>query len=149
MLKICSKCKNSLPESEFNWKIVGIKRSYQCKNCSRKYVREHYKNNTQYYLFKARKRNLKIAELAHSFIGPYLLAHACIDCGEKDILVLEFDHKDRNMKEGEIRRIIQNGASLSKIKTEVSKCEVRCANCHRRKTELENNSWKIKYALVA
>lgn len=98
---------------------------------------------------KARKRNDVIKERSHAYLGPYLLSHPCIDCGEKDILVLEFDHKDRKMKEGEIRHIIQSGATLEKVMEEVQKCEVRCSNCHRRKTEKENNSWKLKYAPVA
>ena len=86
-----------------------------------------------------------IRERAFAYLGPYLLSHPCVDCGEKDILVLEFDHKDRRMKEGEIRSIIQRGGSLETVIKEVEKCEVRCSNCHRRKTEHESNSWKLKY----
>ena len=90
-----------------------------------------------------------IMDRAYAYIGPYLLNHPCVDCGEKDILVLQFDHRDRKMKEGEIRRIIQAGAPLEKVINEIKKCDIRCANCHRRKTEKENQSWKLKYAPVA
>lgn len=113
------------------------------------YIKNHYKNNLKYYLEKANKRNKLVKETAINYIGPYLLSHPCVDCGEKDILVLEFDHKDRKMKETEIRRIIENGGSLEKIINEIAKCDVRCANCHRRKTEFENNSWRLRYAPVA
>lgn len=149
MSRKCSKCKRSLNETEFNWKIKGIKLSYHCKECSRSYIRSHYRKNLNYYLKKSKKRNLEIRRVAHAFLGPYLLSHPCVDCGEKDILVLEFDHKDRKLKEFEIRRIIQNGGSVEKIKSEIRKCEIRCANCHRRKTEIENRSWKLKFAPVA
>lgn len=149
MSKRCSKCLRILDESEFNWKFRNIKLQYHCKKCSREYVKNHYKNNLKYYLNKAHKRNAMVKERACAYLGPYLLSHPCVDCGETDILVLEFDHKDRNMKEGEIRHIIQNGATLQKVIREVEKCDVRCSNCHRRKTEKENNSWKLKFAPVA
>ena len=138
-----------LDESEFNWKFRNIKLQYHCKECSRKYIRNHYKNHIKYYVEKARKRNQMVKERAYAYLGPYLLSHPCVDCGEKDILVLEFYHKDRALKKGEIRHIIQNGATLEKVINEVEKCDIRCSNCHRRKTELENNSWKLKYAPVA
>jgi hypothetical protein len=119
MTKKCSKCLRILDESEFNWKYKNIKLQYHCKECSRKYVRNHYKNNLSYYLRKAQKRNLMVRERAYAYLGPYLLSHPCVDCGEKDILVLEFDHRDRKMKEGAIRHIIQNGVTLEKIIKEV------------------------------
>ncbi len=145
MSKKCSKCLRLLDEKEFNWKFKGVKLQYHCKNCSRKYIRIHYENNLLYYLNKAKIRNKSIRENGYAFLGPYLLNHPCIDCGEKDILVLEFDHRDRSKKLGEIRHIIQNGATIEKIKAEIEKCDIRCSNCHRRKTEKENNSWKLKY----
>ena len=149
MLRKCSKCLRNLDLSNFNWKIKEVKLQYHCKDCSRKYVKNHYLNNIGYYVLKARRRNNLIREKAYAYLGPYLLSHPCVDCGETDILVLEFDHRDRKMKGGEISHIIAGGASIEKIVNEVSKCDVRCSNCHRRKTERENNSWKLKYAPVA
>ena len=149
MVKKCPKCNRFLPLSDFNWKVKNIRRQAHCKSCSREYIRLHYLANTQYYLDKARRRNKMVKDRSYEYLGPYLLSHPCIDCGEKDILVLEFDHRDRRMKDSEISHIIQNGATLEKLKKEVEKCDVRCSSCHRRKTELENNSWKLKYAPVA
>jgi len=149
MAKRCSKCLRVLDESNFNWKIKGIRLQYHCKDCSRRYIRNHYKNNLKYYLNKARKRNLMVKQRAYAYLGPYLLTHPCVDCGETDILVLEFDHRDRKMKAGVISRIIQNGGTLEKVIEEVQKCDIRCSSCHRRKTEKENNSWKLRYAPVA
>jgi hypothetical protein len=149
MLRRCSKCLRQLDESNFNWKIKGIRLQYHCKECSRKYIRNHYQNNVNYYVSKAKKRNKIIRENAYSYLGPYLLSHPCVDCGETDMLVLEFDHRDRKMKDDEISHIIAKGGNLDKIVGEVSKCDIRCSNCHRRKTEKENNSWKLKYAPVA
>jgi hypothetical protein len=145
MLKKCSKCLRELEESNFNWKIRDIKLQCHCKDCSRKYVRNHYQNNIDYYIAKAKKRSNLIRITAYAYLGPYLLSHPCVDCGETDILVLEFDHRDRKMKEEEISHIIANGGNLDKITREIEKCDVRCSNCHRRKTAKEDNSWKLKY----
>ncbi len=149
MTKICTRCKRKLDESNFNWKIKDIKLAVHCKDCSRKYIREHYKNNLQYYLDKAKKRRSDLAVLYHEYISNYLTTHPCIDCGEKDILVLEFDHRDRETKDFDVSAMSHNSSSVEKMILEVSKCDVRCANCHRRKTAKESNSWKLKYAPVA
>ena len=149
MSKKCSKCGKILDESEFNWKIRNIRRAVHCKNCSRKYIREHYKNNLRYYIEKAKKRNIDVAQRCHEYIGLYLSSHPCVDCGEKDILVLEFDHKNKTEKEIDISKTIRQGFPVKKLIKEISKCEIRCANCHRRKTAHENNNWKLKFAPVA
>ncbi len=138
-----------LNETEFNWKIKNSKLQSYCKKCSRTYIKDHYSKNRRYYIEKARKRNVILQKTAWDFLGPYLVSHPCIDCGESNILVLEFDHRNRKAKTNTIGRIIQSGASLDTIKSEVAKCDVRCSNCHRKKTEIENNSWKLKYAPVA
>src|SRR5260221_14231588 len=102
MTKICTRCKRKLDESNFNWKIKNVKLAVHCKDCSRKYIREHYKNNLQYYLDKAKRRRTELGVIYHEYITNYLSTHPCQDCGEKDILVLEFDHKDRKTKDFDV-----------------------------------------------
>lgn len=72
-------------------------------------------------------------------INKYLEEHPCTDCGETDIVVLEFDHvsgeKDQNISDA-----IRRGWSLARLFKEIEKCEVRCANCHRRVTHKRRNS---------
>jgi hypothetical protein len=56
----------------------------------------------------------------------------CIDCGENNHIVLDFDHlKDKKYN---ISRMIHDGFSWAAIKKEIAKCEVVCANCHRIRT---------------
>jgi hypothetical protein len=62
-----------------------------------------------------------------------LSTHPCVDCREDDIIVLEFDHV-RGSKRKELSRLVNAGASVASLLAEVEKCEVRCANCHRRVT---------------
>jgi len=56
------------------------------------------------------------------------LVSGCVDCGIADIRVLEFDHV-RGTKVAAIS-IMMRDASFEKLRAEIAKCEVRCANCH-------------------
>jgi hypothetical protein len=60
-----------------------------------------------------------------------------VDCGESDPIVLEFDHV-RGVKRGEISRL-KTMVSLETLAEEIAKCDVRCANCHRRKTHRDGD----------
>ena len=61
------------------------------------------------------------------------LAGGCVDCGTTELVVLDFDHV-RGEKTSRISRM--RGASIPRLLAEIAKCEVRCANCHRRVTAL-------------
>ncbi|MEI6058968.1 MAG: hypothetical protein WCP89_04320, partial [archaeon] len=87
-----------------------------------------------YYLIKTQKRNSKLTLETLNYIQQYLINNPCIDCGEGDITVLEFDHTGKIPKFKAVSLLIRAKYPLQKIKEEISKCEVRCANCHRRKT---------------
>ena len=61
----------------------------------------------------------------------YLKSHPCVDCGEDNWIVLDFDHV-RGKKKNNVKTMC--GARCYSWKTilkEIKKCEVRCANCHR------------------
>ena len=83
--------------------------------------------------FKARiKYKKEIRQIKRDFVIEYLSTHPCIDCGEDDILVLEFDHVGK--KNFTIGQTWQLGHSLETLKKEIELCEVCCANCHKKKT---------------
>jgi hypothetical protein len=69
-------------------------------------------------------------------VYEYLLEHPCLDCGETDPVVLEFDHIGE--KTGNVSGML--GRRWSTIEAEIAKCEVVCANCHRRRTA-ERGGW--------
>jgi hypothetical protein len=102
----------------------------------RAYIRDHYKKNTAYYVSKARRRNKAYRQELHKKVFKYFSSHACVDCGESDPMVLEFDHVEGE-KRADVSRMISDYCSWALIMEEIAKCEVRCANCHRRKTARE------------
>lgn len=84
-------------------------------------------------------------DVVRAYIWSYLTKHPCVDCGETDSIVLEFDHI--SSKNNDIASLIRMGA-LEQAKEEIKKCQVRCANCHRRITAIRAG-WTKKFALVA
>ncbi|MEF3403445.1 hypothetical protein [Agromyces sp. CCNWLW203] len=81
--------------------------------------------------------------LAIEAVGAYLLAHPCVDCGEADVRVLDFDHRVGSGKQAEVMRLVQNGYSVHRVMAEIVKCDVRCRNCHAKVTyERLGENWR-------
>ena len=76
------------------------------------------------------------------YVIDYLMMHPCVDCGETDLIVLEFDHQ--RDKKYNIAKLITNNCSLKRLVLEIDKCQVRCANCHRRKTAGTHGSYRLE-----
>jgi hypothetical protein len=134
-MKTCPSCGKQKSLEEFTWKLKakGLKHS-SCRECMRLYIQKHSKRNTDYYVKKARRRNKAIREESHKRVFEYFSTHPCVDCGETDPIVLEFDHIERKNKDAEVSAMVSSLKSWEKIAEEIEKCEVRCANCHRRRT---------------
>ena len=88
-----------------------------------------YKNKEILYQ-KQKDHRIKVRRL----INEYLSDKRCIDCGESDPVVLEFDHVDPLSKFKTINKMLSGHYGWKAIESEIEKCEIRCANCHRRKT---------------
>lgn len=86
-------------------------------------------------MLRIRRNQVLRIGLHRSRIDDYLGTHRCVDCGESALVVLEFDHV-RGQKVGAISWMVSAGYPWAKIAAEIAKCEVRCANCHRRVTDL-------------
>ena len=59
-----------------------------------------------------------------------------------------FDHV-RGKKKFSLCKSGMSGYSAKTIKEEISKCEVRCQNCHIRRTAKQQNWWILGYAPIA
>lgn len=143
--KFCSKCNEPKPIESFYFanKLKGIRKSY-CKDCGLIYTRRYYKNNSE--LVKQRVAVFKAKYNAESLenLVSYLKLHPCVDCGETDILVLQFDHIEE--KKFSISRMLGDCFKWEKVLEEIAKCQVRCANCHVRKTAYQFEWKKLIYA---
>lgn len=76
-------------------------------------------------LTPAERRNIK-------HVCGVLSRSRCVDCGEARIEVLDFDHV--GSKRGHVGDIARRGCSIQRLEAEISECEIRCGNCHRRRT---------------
>ena len=117
-MKTCKDCKKEKPVEEFA--SAGVIKGVQyyrkrCKSC--------------YYQFKQIRKN-KLRKIFVEFKKQFF----CVECGESDIRVLDFDHLDPSEKSFNLGDAIRRGYSFDRIKEEVAKCQVLCANCHRKKT---------------
>lgn len=80
-----------------------------------------------------RRHNLKVAERRKSIIRDSKTA-PCADCGVSyPSYVMDFDHV-RGVKEFEIGKSRTPIKSPDKIRAEIAKCDIVCANCHRERT---------------
>lgn len=134
-MKCCTRCKLVKSEAEFpSRRRAKDGRASWCRACFKDNWRErYYGNHTLYKLKHSESRNRLRAEKARN-VYEYLKSHPCVDCGESDPLVLEFDHRGDAIKFEAVTQMVINNASWAKITAEMRKCDVRCANCHRRKT---------------
>ncbi|MEO5635400.1 MAG: hypothetical protein ABIS26_01890 [Candidatus Paceibacterota bacterium] len=145
-MKECTRCLEKKAIEEFNFKNKAKNtRQSQCKKCTRFLIKNHYNNNRQYYLDKTKKRNILLRKMINSYLLKYLVSHPCIDCGEKDPAVLEFDHKGEMPKFRAISQLVRLQYPIEVIQLEIDKCEIRCANCHRRKTAKDYKWYKLMH----
>lgn len=87
------------------------------------------------------KRRLKRQSIT-LFLNKYKLEKGCEVCGyKKHPGALQFDHIDRSQKYMNVSAMNKYYYdNLDKIKQEVSKCRILCANCHAEKT-VDNKEW--------
>jgi hypothetical protein len=128
----CGRCGKVKPVEEFAWRRKGKgQRHNYCRPCHAEYHREHYLANRRKYIDMAKKRAQEVAQERYTFLIEYFRSNPCTDCGESDPVVLEFDHlgdKKFNIAKGIRDR------SWESLLAEIARCEVVCANCHRRRT---------------
>lgn len=138
--KTCTKCGFPKPITDFalrdKTKPNGRRGAY-CSECMKPYRRDHYHSNPKPY--KDRSKAKKTVD--RQWLLQLLSTKSCVDCGETDPVVLDFDH----IKGRKIRTIslMLHSNSRGSILKEIQKCVVRCANCHRRKTALERGWYKL------
>ena len=141
MHRRCARCGSSKSVEEFTEKNpnTGARDCY-CRPCRAEYGREHYVKNKQRYIDAANRRNRDLRIERTGWLVEYFATHPCVDCGESDPVVLDFDHlRDKSFN---ISRAL-NYRKWSRIIEEIEKCEVVCSNCHRRRTAQRRSSMRL------
>jgi hypothetical protein len=90
------------------------------------------------HLANVKERKDVVRIISREYVYQYLLNHPCISCGEADPRVLEFHH--RHGKDRSVSELVAAGYSLATIQAEIDKCDVLCANCHRKLT-MDERGW--------
>ncbi len=148
MKKICSACGEERDaEEDFKWeyKNRGIRQS-RCKYCQAELSKRHYQNNKQIYKDRLRAYKRHVRSESMYRIAAYLSKHPCVDCGQTDLRLLEFDHVNGE-KSREIADLISWGSYWQAIEAEIAKCEVRCTNCHRIKSIEHERGWRSTHPI--
>jgi hypothetical protein len=122
----CGRCRQELPTTAFNRLGDGLQ--HWCRDCFREYFRlrgdRHRRQSAE-----ARRERVRAAR---AFTRQYLESHPCVDCGEADQRVLDFDHVTD--KVALVSALVAWGAPRARLEAEIARCQVGCANCHRRVT---------------
>src|SRR5581483_4732029 len=125
--KYCSSCKKDIPRSEFNKRGDGLQPL--CRECNRLRSRRYYAENTEQHRQVIAKRNKRLRAEIRAFIRDYKISRGCKHCGYNrcaDALEAHHVHGDKEFLIGRAR-----DKSLKRVQTELEKCEILCANCHR------------------
>jgi len=130
----CSACGEDKPAAEFSFSDESrrLLNSY-CRACHAVYRHAHYLANKPDYIRRAIAQTRAHRVENRREVLSYLETHACVDCGKADPIVLEFDHRDRAQKLTEVGGMMLN-KRWARVRAEIDKCDVRCVNCHRRRT---------------
>ena len=115
-----------------------------CKACFAVYKAQRHQTHHDSEMRRIRKNSAARVARSRALVLDYLRTHPCVDCGETDVIVLEFDHV-RDTKIADVSTLMRNGHSWQKIEAEIAKCEVRCSNCHQRVTASRRKS---RYAIA-
>jgi hypothetical protein len=137
----CYMCGETKPEADFAFaNMAKGTRQRHCRNCHAAYRRAHYVANRDDYIRREVARINRYRVENRALMLAYLLGHPCVDCGETDPVTLDFDHRDPSLKRDNIGSLAAR-KPWRLVLIEIAKCEVRCANCHMRRTAAQYN-WR-------
>lgn len=141
--KRCGRCQLVKPVSEFHRRARsrdGLQG--RCRSCNTEVAKQFHADNVGHCRARigawVRKVDLENQQRALE----HLLTHPCVDCGEADPVVLDFDHQ-RDKIIG-IAELLRRHVRWEIVAAEIAKCEVRCANCHRRRTAKEGQYFRYR-----
>jgi hypothetical protein len=145
-MKKCSTCRRELPLAEFNKRSASRDgRQPVCRACNKVRSRRYYSENIEKHRKAVAAQVAKTRSAHLERIGEYLIDNPCVDCGESDIRVLDFDHREGHEKTAEVMKLAKAAYSWARVSAEIAKCDVRCRNCHARVTYARlGDNWRSR-----
>ena len=133
---VCCRCGGEKDVEQFSFKNKKNNiRNSTCKECFKTVRRTWYlKYKKQIIEKNTRNRNKNI-----EWFKEYRKKLKCIKCGENHISCLEFHHKNPKNKEYNVSSITSGTYGIETIMKEIKKCDVLCANCHRKEHYKKDN----------
>lgn len=117
--------------SKGDW-IIPVKDKEARQRYHNKYRRERYAQDAAYRQKQkdcARERKQRL----RAIVQQIKVESTCKECGENHVACLDFHHRSPKKKKYTIENMVAGKYALSRIMLEIQKCDVLCANCHRKK----------------
>ena len=133
-IKECKKCGEEKPYENFS-KNRRRKDGFQdhCKSCIKVRDAKQYANNKGRFATWSKDRRLRVRKQ----VFEYLLTHPCVECDEKDIVVLEFDHRTQTTKRFDVMSAT-HGHSWKTIEAEIKNRQTTLDGHNKRLTFLRD-----------
>jgi len=145
MEQVCRTCQVSKDLGEFAVRSDRGTPATRCKACTADYQRAWHARNRERRVARAAANAQRVRQDSRARLLEYLASHPCVDCGWSDPLGLDFDHV-RGTKRAEVTVLASQGCAWRTVVAEIAKCEVRCVNCHQRRTAWIGGHWKTRFA---
>jgi hypothetical protein len=132
-VQTCTVCGENKETEAFGFRNQAAGRRHRrCKTCMAAYGRGHYTRNHEAYIARTARNRPTQKRLLRETLWRYKSQHGCSDCGERDPIVLDFDHIDPRDKNAEVGWLVSRNRGWTTVMREITRCQLRCANCHRR-----------------
>ena len=142
-MKKCTTCKQEKDLSDFGkHKITKDGYKHVCKDCTKK-NNERYSNLEGAKEIKTERNRLAKEKVKQAYY-EYMKDKKCMLCEENHIACLDFDHRDQTTKSHNVSSMLTDRRSWSSVLKEINKCDILCANCHRKRTAIQCGWYKTR-----
>ena len=104
------------------------KRREYMRGYHKKYDLEYYQEHKDRYREQKKERR----KMTREWFDAEILTGLRCKCGEDHWACLEFHHRDPKEKDMHVSYLRRGTYSKKRILKEIEKCDVMCANCHRK-----------------
>lgn len=103
--------------------------------------RRSYEKHREVVKERTRLRRQRLRDDNREKLEALLRASKCADCGDTDWVVLEFDHVTDDKSFNISTKM--SDRTWEQLLEEIKKCEIVCANCHRKRTYVRAGGWRV------